>query len=87
MRIKFPEFEPYHCIAQRTAILQALHAKSTSIEEYISVPVIKRIITMNDNGRELVDQQLEDWGDQIATILASIDYTKTNEDHDQHEIA
>ncbi len=87
MRIKFPEFEPYHCIAQRTAILQALHTKSTSIEEYISVPVIKRIITMNDNGRELVDQQLEDWGDQIATILASIDYTKTNEDHDQHEIA
>ncbi len=87
MRITYPEFEPYHCIAQRTAILQALHARSATIEEYISVPVIKRIISMNENGRELVDQQLEDWGDQIAKILESVDYAKTNEDHDQHEIA
>jgi hypothetical protein len=87
MRINYPEFEPYHCIAQRTAILQALHARSSTIEDYINVPVIKRIIAMNDNGRELVDQQLEDWGDQIAKILASIDYAKTNDDPDQHEIA
>ena len=87
MRINYPEFEPYHCIAQRTAILQALHARSSTIEDYISVPVIKRIIAMNDNGRELVDQQLEDWGEQIAKILASVDYAKTNDDHDQHEIA
>ena len=87
MRITYPEFEPYHCIAQRTAILQALHARSSTIEDYISVPVIKRIISMNENGRELVDQQLEDWGDQIATILASVDYAKTSEDHDQHELA
>jgi hypothetical protein len=42
---------------------------------------------MNDNGRELIDQQLEDWGDQIAKILASIDYAKTNDDPDQHDIA
>jgi hypothetical protein len=87
MRITYPEFEPYHCISQRTAILQALHSRASTIEEYISVPVIKRIISMNENGRELVDQQLEDWGDQIAKILASVDYAKTNEDHDQHEIA
>ncbi len=87
MRINYPEFEPYHCIAQRTAILQALHARSSTIEDYISVPVIKRIIAMNDNGRELIDQQLEDWGDQIAKILASIDYAKTNDDPDQHDIA
>ena len=87
MRINYPEFEPYHCIAQRTAILQALHARSSTIENYISVPVIKRIIVMNDNGRELIDQQLEDWGDQIAKILASIDYAKTNDDPDQHDIA
>ena len=87
MRIKFPDFEPYHCVAQRTAILQALHAKSTSIEEYISVPVIKRIISMNDKGRELIDQQLEDWGDQIAAILASVDYNKVSDDLDQNEIA
>jgi hypothetical protein len=87
MRITNPEFEPYHCITQRTAILQALHARSSTIEEYISVPVIKRIISMNDNGRELVDQQLEDWGDQIAKILGSIDYAKSNEDLDHHEIA
>ena len=87
MRITYPEFEPYHCISQRTAILQALHSRASTIEEYISVPVIKRIISMNETGRELVDQQLEDWGDQIAKILASVDYAKTNEDHDQHEIA
>jgi hypothetical protein len=87
MRINYPEFEPYHCVAQRTAILQALHARSSTIEDYISVPVIKRIIAMNDNGRELVDQQLEDWGEQIAKILASVDYSKTNDDHDLHEIA
>ena len=87
MRINYPEFEPYHCITQRTAILQALHARSRTIEDYISVPVIKRIIAMNDNGRELVDQQLEDWGDHIAKILTCIDYAKTNDDHDQHEIA
>ena len=87
MRINYPEFEPYHCIAQRTAVLQALHARSSTIEDYINVPVIKRIITINANGRELVDQQLEDWGDQIAKILASVDYAKTNDDHDQHEIA
>ena len=87
MRINYPEFEPYHCIAQRTAILQALHARSSTIEDYISVPVIKRIIAMNANGRELVDQQLEDWGDQIAKILASVDYAKTDDDHDLHEIA
>jgi len=87
MRITYPEFEPYHCISQRTAILQALHSRASTIEEYISVPEIKRIISMNENGRELVDQQLEDWGDQIAKILASVDYAKTNEDHDQHEIA
>ena len=42
---------------------------------------------MNANGRELVDQQLEDWGDQIAKILASVDYAKTDDDHDLHEIA
>ena len=64
-----------------------MHSRASTIEEYISVPVIKRIISMNENGRELVDQQLEDWGDQIAKILASVDYAKTNEDHDQHEIA
>jgi hypothetical protein len=87
MRINYPEFEPYHCIAQRTAVLQALHARSSTIEDYINVPVIKRIITINANGRELVDQQLEDWGDQIAKILASVDYAKTNDDHDHHEIA
>ena len=87
MRINYPDFEPYHCITQRTAILQALHARSRTIEEYISVPVIKRIISMNDNGRELVDQQLEDWGDHIAKILTCIDYAKSNDDHDQHEIA
>jgi hypothetical protein len=87
MRITNPEFEPYHCITQRTAILQALHARSSTIEDYINIPVIKRIISMNENGRELVDQQLEDWGDQIAKILASIDYAKTNEDLDHHEIA
>ena len=87
MKLSYPQFEPYHCITQRTAILQALHGKCSTIEGCISVPVIKRIIAINDNGRELVDQQLEDWGEQIAKILASVDYAKINDDHDHHEIA
>ena len=87
MRISYPDFEPYHCITQRTAILQALHARSSSIEEYISVPVIKRIIAMNGNGGELVDQQLEDWGDRISSILSAIDYAKANDEYDVNEIS
>ena len=86
MRINYPDFEPYHCITQRTAILQALHARSSSIEEYISVPVIKRIIAMNGNGGELVDQQLEDWSDRISGILSAIDYAKANDEYDPNEI-
>ena len=86
MRISYPDFEPYHCITQRTAILQALHARSSSIEEYISVPVIKRIIAMNGNGGELVDQQLEDWSDRISGILSAIDYAKANDEYDPNEI-
>lgn len=91
MRKQWQLFQPYQSIVQRTAVEQAIENRINCIQEYLQLPVFEKVIYLYPETKEILSIQTKKWGEQVDSILSSIDYAiittayKENNDESQED--
>jgi len=89
MRKQWQLFQPYQSIVQRSAVEQAIKNQINCIQEYLRLPVFEKVIHLYPETKEILSIQTRKWGEQVDSILSSIDYaiesTAYNENNDESQ--